>query len=160
VLADAPVVDVTRLRVAIARLSRRLRKHELAGLTPTQLAALATVERSGPLRLGDLAAAERVAPSTLTRLVSALEEQGYVQRRAVPGDARAWTLAVTERGHEVLDQIRHENTLLLADSLLTLSSDQLAALAAALPALEQLADGTPQHAAEDRARPGPADPAR
>jgi len=144
VLADAPVVDVTRLRVAIARLSRRLRKHELAGLTPTQLAALSTVERTGPLRLGDLAAAERIAPSTLTRLVSALEEQGYVERNAVPGDARAWMLAVTERGHEVLEQIRQENTLLLADSLLTLSPGQLAALAAALPALEQLADGTPQ----------------
>jgi len=41
------------LRAALARLSRRLRRHELAGLTPTQLAALATVERSGPLRLGD-----------------------------------------------------------------------------------------------------------
>jgi DNA-binding MarR family transcriptional regulator len=144
VLADAPVVDVTRLRVAIARLSRRLRKHELAGLTPTQLAALSTVERTGPLRLGDLAAAEGIAPSTLTRLVSALEEQGYVERNAVPGDARAWMLAVTARGHEVLEQIRQENTLLLADSLLTLSPGQLAALAAALPALEQLADGTPQ----------------
>jgi DNA-binding MarR family transcriptional regulator len=146
VLAGAPVVDVTRLRVAIARLSRRLRKHELAGLTPTQLAALSTVERNGPLRLGDLAAAERIAPSTLTRLVSALEEHGYVERHAVPADARAWTLAVTPRGHEVLEQIRQENTLLLADSLLTLSTDQLAALAAALPALERLADGTPQHA--------------
>ena len=121
VLADAPVVDVTRLRVAIARLSRRLRKHELAGLTPTQLAALATVERAGPLRLGDLAAAERIAPSTLTRLVSVLEEHGYVQRCAVPGDARAWTLDVTSRGHEVLERIRQENTILLADSLLTLS---------------------------------------
>jgi DNA-binding MarR family transcriptional regulator len=155
VLADAPVVDVTRLRVAIARLSRRLRKHELAGLTPTQLAALATVEQTGPLRLGDLAAAERIAPSTLTRLVSALEEYGYVQRRAVPGDARAWTLAVTERGHEVLDRIRQENTLLLADSLLTLSPEQLSALAAALPALEQLADVTPDaptQPAEDSAR--------
>jgi DNA-binding MarR family transcriptional regulator len=141
VLADAPAVDVTRLRVAIARLSRRLRKHELAGLTPTQLAALATVEQTGPLRLGDLAAAERIAPSTLTRLVSVLEEHGYVQRHAVPGDARAWTIAVTPRGHEVLDRIRQENTTLLADSLLTLSPDQRAALAAALPALEQLADG-------------------
>jgi DNA-binding MarR family transcriptional regulator len=141
VLADAPPVDVTRLRVAIARLSRRLRKHELAGLTPTQLAALATVEHAGPLRLGDLAAAERIAPSTLTRLVSVLEEHGYVQRHAVPGDARAWTIAVTPRGHEVLDRIRQENTTLLADSLLTLSPDQVAALAAALPALEQLADG-------------------
>jgi DNA-binding MarR family transcriptional regulator len=159
VLADAPVVDVTRLRVAIARLSRRLRKHELAGLTPTQLAALATVERTGPLRLGDLAAAERIAPSTLTRLVSALEEHGYVQRHAVPGDARAWTLAVTQRGHEVLDQIRQENTLLLADSLLTLSPEQLAALAAALPALERLADGTPRHPEAAAATADGADPA-
>src|SRR6202050_4175024 len=141
--AEGGVIDVTRLRVALARLSRRLRKHELAGLTPTQLAALATVEQTGPLRLGDLAAAERIAPSTLTRLVSALEEHGYVQRRAVPGDARAWTLGVTERGHDVLDRIRQENTLLLADSLLTLSPEQLSALAAALPALEQLADAIP-----------------
>jgi DNA-binding MarR family transcriptional regulator len=143
VLSGAPAIDVTRLRVAIARLSRRLRKHELAGLTPTQLSALATVEQAGPLRLGDLAAAERIAPSTLTRLVSVLEDRGYVQRRAVPGDARAWTLVVTSRGHEVLDRIRQENTALLADSLLTLSPDQLAALAAALPALEQLADAAP-----------------
>jgi len=155
VLADPPAVDVTRLRVAIARLSRRLRKHELAGLTPTQLAALATVEQAGPLRLGDLAAAERIAPSTLTRLVSVLEEHGYVQRHAVPGDARAWTIAVTPRGHEVLDRIRQENTTQLADSLLTLSADQVAALAAALPALEQLADG-----ARPEAPSGPApDPA-
>jgi DNA-binding MarR family transcriptional regulator len=158
VLSGAPVVDVTRLRVAIARLSRRLRKHELAGLTPTQLAALATVEQAGPLRLGDLAAAERIAPSTLTRLVSALEEHGYVQRHAVPGDARAWTLAVTERGHAVLDRIRQENTILLADSLLTLSPDQLAALAAALPALEQLADGAPPEAAPPEAAPPEAAP--
>jgi DNA-binding MarR family transcriptional regulator len=159
VLADAPVVDVTRLRVAIARLSRRLRKHELAGLTPTQLAALATVEQTGPLRLGDLAAAERIAPSTLTRLVSALEEHGYVQRRVVPGDARAWTLAVTTRGHEVLDRIRQENTIQLADSLLTLSPGQLAALAAALPALEQLADGAPPEPAPGTAPPAAARPA-
>jgi DNA-binding MarR family transcriptional regulator len=143
VLSGAHAIDVTRLRVAIARLSRRLRKHELAGLTPTQLSALATVEQAGPLRLGDLAAAERIAPSTLTRLVSVLEDRGYVERRAVPGDARAWTLVVTSRGHEVLDRIRQENTALLADSLLTLSPDQLAALSAALPALEQLADAAP-----------------
>jgi DNA-binding MarR family transcriptional regulator len=139
-------VDVTRLRVAIARLSRRLRKHELAGLTPTQLAALSTVEQAGPLRLGDLAAAERVAPSTLTRLVSALEEHGYVKRRAVPGDARAWELAVTARGREVLERIRQESTTMLAENLLMLSPDQLAALAAALPALEQLADTAPHPA--------------
>ena len=73
--ADAEI-DVTRLRVALARLSRRLRRHELAGLTPTQLAALSTIGKTGPMRLGDLAAAEGIAPSTLTRLVTALEDAG------------------------------------------------------------------------------------
>src|SRR5689334_25336000 len=103
---ESGVIDVTRLRVAIARLSRRLRRHELAGLTPTQLSALATVERAGPLRLGDLAAAEGIAPSTLTRLVTALEERGYVDRCPVPGDARASTLAIAPPGRPTPDRTR------------------------------------------------------
>jgi len=138
--ADAPAVDVTRLRVALARLSRRLRKHELAGLTPTQLAALATVERSGPLRLGDLAAAEGIAPSTLARLVTALEESGYVRRHADPSDARASTLAITPRGHDTLERLRTETTLELAASLRLLTLAQRSALAEALPVLELLAE--------------------
>src|SRR5450755_3931817 len=136
----APSIDATRLRVAIARLSRRLRHHQLAGLTPTQLSALATVERHGPMRLGDVAAAEGIAPSTLTRLVTALEECGYVKRCAVPGDARASTLAITPRGHEVLERIRHESTAMLADILALLRPEQIEALAQALPALEQLTE--------------------
>ena len=138
--ADAPAVDVTRLRVALARLSRRLRKHELAGLTPTQLAALATVERSGPMRLGDLAAAEGIAPSTLTRLVTALEESDYVRRHADPSDARASTLAITPRGRDTLERLRTQTTLELAASLRLLTLAQRSALAEALPVLELLAE--------------------
>jgi DNA-binding MarR family transcriptional regulator len=133
-------VDVTRLRVAIARLSRRLRRNDSYGLTPTQLAALATVERSGPLRLGDLAAAEGIAPSTLTRLVAALEESGYVRRDADPRDARASTLAITGKGHAMMEGLRAESTAVLARSLMVLTPEQRAALAAALPVLEQLAE--------------------
>jgi DNA-binding MarR family transcriptional regulator len=136
-----PEIDAARLRQAIARLSRRLRRHQLAGLTPTQLAALYTVEQSGPLRLSDLAAAEGIAPSTLTRLVAVLEERGYVQRCAVAGDARASMLTITPEGHEVLDRIRREATTALAGGLALLSPEDLAALAAALPAIEQLAEG-------------------
>ncbi len=146
---DGPAVDVTRLRVALARLSRRLRRHELAGLTPTQLAALATVERSGPMRLGDLAAIEGIAPSTLTRLVTALEDSGYVRRFADPRDARASTLAITARGHEALERIRTENTMVLTASLQLLTAAQRSALAEALPVLEQLAEADP---AETRSR--------
>lgn len=142
--AAGATIDVARLRVAIARVSRRLRRHELAGLTPTQLSALATVGRSGPLRLGDLAAAEGIAPSTLTRLVTALEERGYVERCPVPGDARASTLTIAPQGQAVLERIRQESTTMLADRLRTLTPEQLAALASALPALEQLAEADPR----------------
>ena len=141
--AESGVIDVTRLRVALARLSRRLRGHQLAGLTPTQLAALATVERVGPLRLGDLAAVEGIAPSTLTRLVAALEELGYVRRDADPKDARAFTLAITAKGHDTLERLREENSALLVQRLMLLTPEQRAALATALPALEALADPDP-----------------
>jgi DNA-binding MarR family transcriptional regulator len=133
-------VDVTRLRVAIARLSRRMRRNDAAGLTPTQLAALSTVERSGPLRLGDLAAAEGIAPSTLTRLVSVLEDLGYVRRDADPRDARASTLAITTAGHAVLENLREEGNAFLTESLRLLTTEQRTALSDALPVLEQLAD--------------------
>jgi DNA-binding MarR family transcriptional regulator len=141
--AENGVIDVTRLRVALARLSRRLRRHEMAGLTPTQLAALATVEQAGPLRLGDLAAAEGIAPSTLTRLVAVLEEFGYVRRDADPRDARASTLAITQEGHETMERLRAENSALLTQRVMLLTPQQRSALADALPALEALADPDP-----------------
>jgi DNA-binding MarR family transcriptional regulator len=134
-----PAIDAARLRVAVLRLSRRLRKHDLAGLTPSQLSTLASVGKDGPLRLGDLAAVERIAPSTLTRLVNVLEDRGYLLRHAAPDDARAFLVTITASGREVLAQIREEGTSMLTDNLLALPPAQLAALEAALPALEQLA---------------------
>jgi len=134
-----PDIDAARLRVAVLRLSRRLRKHDLAGLTPSQLSTLSTVGKCGPIRLGDLAAAERIAPSTLTRLVNVLEDRGYLLRQPAPEDARAYLVTVTDSGKEVLERIRDEATSMLTDILMTLPADQLAALEAALPALEQLA---------------------
>jgi DNA-binding MarR family transcriptional regulator len=154
------VIDVTRLRVALARLSRRLRRHELAGLTPTQLAALATIGKTGPMRLGDLAAAEGIAPSTLTRLVTALEEAGYVRRCADPSDARASTLTITAHGQDALERIRTENTLMLTASLELLTPEQRSALAAALPVLEQLAEAQGAQGAQGAPGPGGPGPAR
>jgi DNA-binding MarR family transcriptional regulator len=139
--AQDPGIDAARLRVAVLRLSRRLRKHDLAGLTPSQLSTLSTVGVLGPVRLGDLAGVERIAPSTLTRLINVLEDRGYVHRDAAPGDARAYLVTVTDQGRQVLERIKLEATNLLTDILLTLPPDQLAALADALPALEQLAGG-------------------
>lgn len=133
-------VDAGRLRLAIARLARELRRHTVAGLTPTQISTLASIERRGPLRLGDLAAYEGITPSTLTRPVAALEERGFLERSTDPEDARSSVVAVTEAGHGLLATIREETTTLLRERLELLTSDQRKALRAALPALERLAE--------------------
>ena len=143
IAANELTIDAARLRAAVLRLSRRLRKHDLAGLTPSQLSTLSSVGLCGPVRLGDLAAAERIAPSTLTRLVNVLEERGYLLRQPAPDDARAYLVTVTAEGRDALERIRAEATNLLTDILLTLPADQLVALDAALPALEQLAGLAP-----------------
>jgi DNA-binding MarR family transcriptional regulator len=93
-----------------------------------------------PLRLGDLAAAEGIAPSTLTRMVAVLEELGYVRRDADPRDARASTLAITPKGHDTLERLRADGTALLTQWLTLLTPEHRAALATALPALEALAE--------------------
>ena len=62
-----------RLRLSATRLARRLRQEADAGLTPSQLSALAVIEREGPLTLGALADHEKVAPPSITKVVAKLE---------------------------------------------------------------------------------------
>ena len=87
---DAPTDDelTSRLRMVVTRLSRRLRQEANEGATPSQLAALATVERHGPITLGDLAGHERVRPPTMTRIVAGLEETRLVRREIDTADRR------------------------------------------------------------------------
>jgi DNA-binding MarR family transcriptional regulator len=133
-------VDAAKLRVALLRLERRLRKHDLAGLTPSQLSTLTTISKIGPVRLADLAAAERIAPSTLTRQINVLEHRGYLNRHPDTNDARAAQVTITGQGRAALHRIKNEATCLLATILATLPPDQHTALAAALPALEHLGE--------------------
>jgi DNA-binding MarR family transcriptional regulator len=60
----------------------------------------------GPQRLGALATAFGLDPSTITRQVQALEEIGLAARRTDPSDRRASILDLTDTGREVLDSTR------------------------------------------------------
>ena len=64
------------LRISVMRLSRRMRQERTEGLSASQVAALATMERQGPLSLGELAALERVQPPSMTRVVTGLVDAG------------------------------------------------------------------------------------
>src|SRR5919205_1287050 len=88
----------TRLRLAITRLNRRLRRQSGAQLTPSQASALSSIERLGPLTLGELSAVEDVRPPTMTKVVADLEEQGLVRRHTDPRDRRIARVETTDEG--------------------------------------------------------------
>lgn len=137
--SDAEIA--ARLRVAVGRLIRYLRQHAVEQLTISQLSALATLS-TGPLRLGELAAAENISPSTLTRIVASLEERGLVTRRQDGDDRRVMWTELTPEGTDVLERMRRERTLYLARRVAQLDTRERAALETALPVLEALASDT------------------
>lgn len=137
--ADEASADLAaRLRLAVGRLSRRIRIDGGESVPPLQLSALVTVEECGPLRLSELARREAVTAPTMSRVLSALDEQGLVVRAADPQDARGVLITLSAEGARRLDEVRTRRTALVARRLTRLTDAQRAALAAALPALEAL----------------------
>lgn len=129
---------VSRLRLAVLRLGRRLRQNAAAGVTPSQLAVLSTLDRHGPLGLGDLAAHEGVQPPSATRMVDNLEAAGLVTREASRADRRAVVVQLTAKGRRRVEEIRRRRDAWLAERLGRLTPRELEALEGALPVLEAL----------------------
>lgn len=126
------------IKLLVGRLARRLRQEGTAGLTPSQLSALASVDRLGPLQLGDLARVESVAPPTLTRSIAGLEEQGLVRRDQDPDDGRAVLVQTTPAGRRALKGLRQARVAFLAERLATLSDGDRAVVARAVDLLGDL----------------------
>ena len=126
----------SRLRIAIARSARRLRQEAGTDLSPSLTAALATVERHGPLTPSELAARERVQRPTVTRVAARLEELGLVARAADPGDRRSALISVTPAGRELLAAARTRKDAFLSERLDALAPEDRATLERAAALLE------------------------
>ncbi len=115
-----------------------------ADLSLTAAATLATLQRSGPARLTELATAEGVSQPSMTALIARLAGQGLVERAADPRDGRAVVLTLTDAGADLLARRRSERAGRLAAPLSGLDDDEVDRIEAALPALSRLA-GVLQH---------------
>ena len=130
----------SHLRIATMRLARRLRRERSDNsLTPTQISALATLDRLGPITLGELASVEYVQPPSMTRVVAALEELGLVRRTPHPTDGRQIQLDATDAGRQLLAIDRERRDAWLCHRLKELNDDERATLRAAAQILERLA---------------------
>ena len=129
------------LRLSVMRLARRLRTERAdSSLGLSHLAALATLERHGPLTPGELAAQEKVQPPSMTRLLATLVVAGLVTRTAHPTDGRQVLVSISREGGTLLREDRRRRDAWLARRLRELEPADLDVLRQAAAVLDRLAE--------------------
>ena len=130
-----------RLRLAIVRTARRLRQEAGSDLGPSQLSALATIERHGPLAPSELAERERIQRPTAARILGRLEQAGLLTRVRDPQDGRSSIMSVTPEGRELIRRLRARKTAYLAKRMADLPPEDLRTLERAAELLEEMGEG-------------------
>ena len=142
VTAATAATAATAVRRGVIHLGRRLRQERPAhDVTLLQLGLLAELNDHGPLTPGQLAAAQRVQPQSLTRVLATLTSRGLLARAADPGDGRRSLLAITDGGREALRRDVDARDRWLAQAMadrLTGTEQELLRLAGEL--MDRLAD--------------------
>ncbi len=122
---------------AFSRLARRLRALDLPyGLTNERLSTLATVAAHEPISVSALAKAEIVTVPTMSRMVDALEAEGFVKRRDDTFDCRAVLVSTTAEGRRAYQRATQQSLTHLKGTLNTLTPEQLAAIRTLLSTLD------------------------
>ena len=131
----------SQLRPALLRLTRLIRNQRVdMSVTLTQLSAMGTLRKHGPMSAGELAACERVQPPSMTKVLANLEERGLVRRDVHPTDRRQVVLAITPAGEQLLDSERRSRDQWLSRRLGTLTPEERALVQRVVPILEKLAE--------------------
>lgn len=121
------------------RLSRLVRLvREGQGISRTQLSLLTSLRDAGPQRITALAASEHVTQPAMTTLVSRLERQGWVVRKADPSDRRAVQVSLTADGREALAGLTAAAVETLAGRIAVLTPTERKRLEASLPLIDRL----------------------
>jgi DNA-binding MarR family transcriptional regulator len=132
---------VIRLRRVVLKLARQLNAASREeGLTPTQASVLGITTMRGPLSLAELTEIEGINPTMLSRVIGKLDEYGLLMRLRDPDDFRAARVEVTSKGRGVYERIAAQRSAVISESVSGLPDGEQAALLAALPALENLAE--------------------
>ena len=129
------------LRPALLRLTRLVRNQRVdTSVSLTQLSAMGTLYKHGPMSAGELAACERVQPPSMSKVLANLEERELVQRDQHPDDRRQVVLRITEQGEALLASERRARDAWLTRRVAALSGEERELLRRVVPILEKLAE--------------------
>lgn len=133
---DSLAID---LRTAVMRTSRRLRVEATGDvITPGQYTVLAQLHGNGAQTLRALAEREHVQAPSMTRIVNALADQGFVSRTTDPDDGRQVRVGITDAGRAVLAEARNQRTAWLAQRVAGLSEDDRLILSRAAHIMQEM----------------------
>jgi DNA-binding MarR family transcriptional regulator len=131
----------SRLRLAVVRLSRRLRVQTAdSAITLSQMSALSCLHKAGSMTPGELAAKEGVQPPSMTRVIAALEEVGLVTRHAHPTDGRQAIVELTEAGRARIEEEVSARERWLDVQLADLGDEERAVLRRAVEIIDRMAE--------------------
>jgi DNA-binding MarR family transcriptional regulator len=131
----------TALWTIVRRLGPELTSHTSLKLTGQQFVMLHFISKTGPCKVTDLASRMEVKPSAITVMIDRLITQGVVQRRHDDKDRRVVFIDMTDRGHEVLEQLQQLRREIIGSYLNDLDADKLAVF---LDVFEQIAGKIPK----------------
>ncbi|MGW3120395.1 MarR family winged helix-turn-helix transcriptional regulator [Streptomyces sp. NPDC001107] len=135
------LAEAARIRRGVMRLNRRLRQERGDGsLSANQLLVLGHLHRHGAATPGEVAAAERQRPQSLTRVFAELEAEGLIAREPGTVDRRQSVLSLTEAGRRALERDMAERDAWLSGALASLSPTEQGVLELAAALMERLAD--------------------
>ena len=111
----------------------------------------------GPQRLGTIATAFTLDPSTITRQVQAVEKAGLAVKTVDPSDRRASLLSLTEQGRDAIETARTFRREMLARIVADWTEEERLAFGASL---KRWNDTVEEWILQGRLDPAPPEPAR
>lgn len=127
------------LGLAALRLNRRLRAQRRdARVSLTQASALVTLMLNGPMTPGTLAARERVQPPSMTRVIAALEQLGFLDREPHPTDRRQVIVSLSAAGAAYVEAETSARDAWMDGRMRALSPAEVDTLAAAVAIVDRM----------------------
>lgn len=157
---DAREEQLTELGLAFRRVFRsfnRLRGRDthLGGseLSHAQFELLIELFERGALPAGELAAAARLTPATVTQMLDHLAEQGHVERVRSETDRRVVVSRLTPQGRRKIEAKREAWQRLWENALTGVDVEELRAATHVLERLGAMVDDAPPPAACETPKP-------
>lgn len=140
-MSDANARLASDLSLAVVRLARQLRfRRPDSPVSLSQLSALASLAKEGPMTPGALAVRERVRPPSMTRVIASLADLGFVNRAAHPDDGRQVLVSASQSGLDLIEAERRASREWLQQRLAELTPDERETLLQAADLMSAIVD--------------------